>query len=189
MKTVDAESEVEGNGAADQSAWFCREIHPHDLRLKSYLRGAFPALRDVDDVVQESYLKVWRARMRRPIRSAKSFLYQVARHIAVDWVRRRRIVAEEALTDWALEAIVEDGICVAERACRSEEIAFLAQALHALPERCREVMILRQIQGFSQKEISIRLNISELTVQTHVVHGLRRLEKSLRRRFSDRIRP
>lgn len=42
--------------------WFTEHVHPHDAQLKAYLRGAFPAVRDVEDVVQESYLRVWRVR-------------------------------------------------------------------------------------------------------------------------------
>ena len=45
---------------------------------------------DVDDVVQESYLRVWKARTTRPIESAKAFLFTVARRLALDFVRRKR---------------------------------------------------------------------------------------------------
>jgi len=40
--------------------------------------------------------------------------------------------------------------------------------------------MLRQVEGLPQREIARRLGISELTVQTHVVNGLRRLEARLR---------
>jgi RNA polymerase sigma factor (sigma-70 family) len=50
-----------------QESWFAEEVHTHDSQLKSYLRSSFPALRDVDDVVQESYLRIWRRQLVRPI--------------------------------------------------------------------------------------------------------------------------
>jgi hypothetical protein len=40
--------------AANQFRWFMEEVQPHDDQLKGYLHGAFPSVRDVDDVVQES---------------------------------------------------------------------------------------------------------------------------------------
>jgi RNA polymerase sigma-70 factor (ECF subfamily) len=169
--------------------WFKDEVQPHGAQLRSYLRGAFPTVRDVDDVVQESYLRVWRARLERPIRSAKSFLFQVARHCAIDLVRRERVSPEVALPDLAALSVLDDGPGVAEVACTREELALLAQALLALPPRCREVMLLRQIEGLPQKEIARRLGLSELTVQTHVVNGLRRVEEFMRRRLEGRQLP
>ena len=46
-------------------------------------------------------------------------------------------------------------------------------ALRALPERCREVMLLRYLDGCSGKEISERLNISLGTVKGHLLKGVR----------------
>src|SRR5438876_12279709 len=60
------------------SRWFAAEVHAHERSLRAYLRGAFPSVRDVDDVVQESYVRVWKARLAHPIQSARSFLFQVA---------------------------------------------------------------------------------------------------------------
>jgi RNA polymerase sigma-70 factor (ECF subfamily) len=71
---------------------------------------------------------------------------------------------------------------VVEAACTQDELKLLAQAIHALPARCREIMILRQIEGVPQKEIAARLGLSVLTVQVHVVNGLRRLETYFRQR-------
>jgi RNA polymerase sigma-70 factor (ECF subfamily) len=81
-----------------------------------------------------------------------------------------------AIPDLAALPVMDGRPGVAEVACTNDELVLLAQAIHALPARCREVMIMRQIEGASQKEIARRLGISELTVQTHVVQGLRRIE-------------
>jgi RNA polymerase sigma-70 factor (ECF subfamily) len=96
---------------------------------------------------------------------------------------------EVALPDLAALSVLDDGPGVAEVACTREELALLAQALLALPPRCREVMLLRQIEGLPQKEIARRLGLSELTVQTHVVNGLRRVEEFMRRRLEGRQLP
>lgn len=174
--------------ARDETLWFTNHVQPHETRLKSYLRGSFPGVRDVDDLVQESLLRVWRARARRPIASAKSFLFSVARHLAIDQLRRQHVSPIDALPDADLPSVMYDGPDAAESACTREEIALLAQALADLPPRCREVMLMRQIEGIPQKEIARRLGLSELTVQTHVVNGLRRLEAVLLRRVAERVR-
>lgn len=172
---------------AAEARWFSDEVRPHELSLKAYLRGAFPAVRDVDDVVQESYLRIWRARLVHPIRSTKSFLFQVARHLALDLVRRGRVSPIDPVPDLAGLSVMDDRPGVAEVACSREELQLLARAIDALPARCRQIMILRQIESVSQKEIATRLGISVLTVQVHVVKGLRRIEQYFRRHGAGRL--
>lgn len=171
----------ERSPVAEQTRWFAEEVHAHDSALKSYLRRSFPTAReDVDDVVQESYLRVWKAQATHPIQSAKNFLFTVARRLAIDGLRRNKISPLVAIPDLAVLPVMDSRPGVAETACTNDELALLAQAIHALPARCREVMVLRQIQGVSQKEIARTLGVSELTVQTHVVQGLRRIEAFFR---------
>jgi RNA polymerase sigma factor (sigma-70 family) len=166
---------------AEHSRWFREEVHAHDGQLKAYLRGSFPAVRDVEDVVQESYLKIWKAKLARPIESTKSFLFQVARNLALDQVRRNRISPEIPCPEPAELFVTDSRPGVAEAACTAEELEFLARAIESLPGRCREVMVLRQIKGLPQKEIAAQLGLSVLSVQTYVVRGLRRMEEYMRK--------
>lgn len=166
----------------EHARWFATEVQPHGSSLKEYVRAAFPALGDAEDVVQESFLRLWRLRAATPIRSAKAFLFTVARNIALDSVRRSRNSPVFAVPDLAALSVMEEGTDVRGAASRSEEVALLAEALQSLPPRCREVIILRKFQHLPQKEVAARLGISELTVQEQVYRGLRQLEKILTKR-------
>lgn len=168
----------------EHNRWFVEEIHAHDSSLKVYLRGAFPAVRDVDDVVQESYLRIWRARMIRPIRCAKSFLFTVARHVALNALRRERHSPVMPVTDLRQLFVLDSRPDAATATVTAEEIECLVDAVDALPARCREIFILRRLQGVSQKDIAARLGLSEQTVQVQAARGLKRVAKQLRRRLS-----
>jgi RNA polymerase sigma-70 factor (ECF subfamily) len=61
-----------------------------------------------------------------------------------------------------------------------ERIRLLARAIAALPPQCAKVFILRKMQGMSQKEIAVRLNISVRTVENHVAVGLSRCRAFMR---------
>ena len=92
----------------EQSRWFAEEVQPHGASLKAYLRGSFPTVRDVEDVVQESYLRVWRAKMAGSVESARGFLFCAARNLAIDFLRQRRRSPLEALGDLAALDVIDD---------------------------------------------------------------------------------
>jgi len=160
----------------DATRWFTEEVQPNDPSLRAYLRRAFPSVRDVDDLVQESYVRIWRRHTTHPVQSARAFLFQVARRLAIDVVRRRRTSRIESVPDLAALPVAAAERSGVDAAILREEVELLTQAIHALPPRCREVMILRKIEGRSQREIAARLGLAEGTVQVHIVQGLRRLE-------------
>ena len=167
---------------ADPGRWFSEHVHSHDSSLKAYVRTSFPHLRDVDDVVQESYLRLWRARAAHPIQFGKAFLFTVARNVALNLLQRQRICPVLPVADLASLSVIDDKADVSEAACTREEISLLADGIEALPARCREVFILRRIKGVSQKEIASRLGISEQTVQVQVQRGVKHCAEFLRRR-------
>lgn len=166
----------------DQIRWFTEEVHAHESSLRSYLSRLFPTRRDVDDVVQESYLRIWKARSARPIQSAKTFLFRIARHIVIDSARRQRISPVETVNDLAELAVAEEQPSAVDTMGTAEDFDALTAAIDSLPARCREIIILRKLRGVPQKAIAAQLGISELTVQVQVYRGVKRLEEIMSRR-------
>ena len=107
---------------SDSARWFSEEAQPHGPALKDYIRRAFPSLRDVDDVVQESYLRLWRRHAEEPIRSARAFLFSVAQRIAIDGLRRRRRSPIDSFASLAELNIADDTPAVPEQLGEDEKI-------------------------------------------------------------------
>jgi RNA polymerase sigma factor (sigma-70 family) len=169
--------------AAEQesSRWFADEVRPHEPQLRSYLHGRFPAVRDVDDVVQESYLRIWKARAAHPIESAKGFLFTIARHLAIDVARKKQATLEVNWGDLAELPVVDEAPDAFERLSYQEKVSLLADMLAELPARCREIVILRKLRSLSQKEVAARLGLSERTVENQLARGMKRCIRILRR--------
>jgi RNA polymerase sigma-70 factor (ECF subfamily) len=162
--------------------WFAKEVQPHEAKLKSYLRSCFPSVRDVDDIVQESYLRVIRSPGLESIRCAKSFLFRVARNVALNTVRRNQISPIKDVGENATARVMDTGRDAAASASFSEVLDALAQALASLPARCQEITVMRKIHGVPQKEIAALLGISEKTVEEQVSRGVKRCALILRSR-------
>lgn len=170
---------------SDSARWFSEEAQPHGPALKDYIRRAFPSLRDVDDVVQESYLRLWRRHAEEPIRSARAFLFSVAQRIAIDGLRRRRRSPIDSFASLAELNIADDTPAAPEQLGEDEKIALLVAAIDALPARCREVVVLRKLHLLSQRETAARLGISEKGVENQLARGLERCRLWLRHRDAE----
>lgn len=165
-------------------------MHAHDASLKRYLSRSFPTVLDVEDLVQESYLRVWRRQLIRPISavsssvsaSVKGFLFQVARRLAIDTIRRARASPIDAVTEFSPSSVIDDTANTREAACTHQEFELVLEAIEALPASCREVLVLRRIRGLSPAETARALCISEETVHVHSRRGLQRVQATLRRR-------
>ena len=165
----------------DQSRWFTEEVLPHEQPLRSYLRHSLPSLADVDDLVQDCFARMMRAKTTGTIRSPKPLLFAIARNAVRDFIHRKGRAELIPITENTEVAVLAESDVV-ELVCRRQELALLAEAINALPERCREVLLLRKIKGLSQKEIAELLGIAEHTVEALAAKGTRRCAEFLRAR-------
>lgn len=167
----------------EQERWFKTEVQPHEAALRSWLRGQFPSLTDMDDLIQDAYLRVMQIRLDSPgkIYAAKAFLFAVARNLALDQLRHRQIVKFDAIGDVDESVMPDDFPHVADTVGRRQELQLLTEAVQSLPERCRQVITMRKIYGLPQKEIARQLGISEHTVEAQVGLGVKRCVEYLAR--------
>ncbi|MBL9190393.1 MAG: sigma-70 family RNA polymerase sigma factor [Opitutaceae bacterium] len=165
--------------APGESRWFAEEIRPHELELRAYLRGRFPMLHEVDDLVQETYARLLNARATGRATLTRGYMFVVARNLALDLIRRRRTVAIEFLGNVEELSVVEEGPDAAEVLSHEQELALLADAMRALPARCREILHLRRIEGLSHRAIAKRLGIAEGTVNAQLAIGVIRCRRYL----------
>lgn len=165
--------------------WFREQVKPHEPMLRAYLHRKFPQLSDVDDVVQESYLRLLRARIAGRLRSAKGFLFTTARNAALDFFRHKAVIPMEALTENIASAVYFHEANAAEAASLNQEIELLLQAMDTLPERCRHILILRRFHGLSHREICAQLGVTENVVEKQVSIGLKKCSAYLKKHGVD----
>jgi RNA polymerase sigma-70 factor (ECF subfamily) len=167
---------------ADHARWFTEQVQPYEPALRAYLHGRFPSLEDQDDIVQDTYARLLRAHAAGTIRHPKAFLFTTARNAALDFFRRKRGVSLNDVTHFDASTVLVDRPDAAELASRDQELEILAEAVRALPDRCRQVVMLRYMDGLAYKEIAVQLDISPETVKAQLAKGMRRCAEFFRER-------
>lgn len=138
-------------------------------------RFVFSGLRkreEAEDVVQESFARVWEKVRQIDYKTAKSYLYTTAYHLMIDETRRCQ----------RLTPI--DDCQIAERQSHvntcPDVSQILGKALATLPEIQRTVIVLRDYEGYSYQEIGDITNLTESQVKVYIFRGRTALKKQLK---------
>lgn len=165
---------AQGNtNAASDAQWFSEEIRPFEQQLRAYLHREFPTLRDTDDLLQESYVRMLGARRQGNIRCVRSYLFIVARNVAFSLFRKKRTSLEISVADFSHLNLADSANVIDEANARQHE-ALVVEAIDSLPARCREVMTLWLFEHLNNSEIANRLGIAEATVRIQLMKGAQR---------------
>ncbi len=132
---------------------------------------------DAEDITQEALLRLWRAAPDWRTGEAKvsTWLYRVTGNLCIDRARARR-------PNVALDAIAEpeDGAPGADdRMQEATRMAALQVALTSLPDRQRQAVVLRHIEGLSNPEIAGIMDMSVEAVESLTARGKRALALAL----------
>lgn len=165
-----------------ESEWFMQEVQPHAGKLKSYLQSSFPSVRDVDDVVQESFLQIWRVRAARPITSARGLLFTIARNVALNLAQRQRSAPVCTVGDLARVPAPDEQADAHESLSCEDKRRLLVEALATLPTRCRQVVVMCKLQRLPQREVARALGLSERAVESNVARAKERCIAYLHKR-------
>jgi len=145
--------------------------------IKKYLMRFLMSTDEIEDIVQEAFLRAWNFEKTQQIQSPKSFLFKVAKNIALTELLRKRNQIVQYVGDLHENDDFESGLSVETNYDINHKLGKLADIINTLPPQCRKVLVMRKVLGFSHKEIAARMNISTRTVEVHLTRGLRRCQE------------
>jgi RNA polymerase sigma factor (sigma-70 family) len=157
--------------------WFISEVLPTEGALMRYLRHNWRDAADWADLRQEVYARVYEAAQERLPESAPAFVLATARNLLIDRARRSQVVSIEAYAE--LNDLATDELTPDRHASGRAELRRMVDALEALPPRCRKVVVLRKVEGMSQREVAEEMGITEDTVEKQIAKGMRALADAL----------
>ena len=155
-----------------------------DLFLKNingyrkYLTKFLHANHDIDDVIQEAYLRIQKAESSTEVKSPKSFLFKIIRNLALTVITRNAKQMARYIEDFDESEVIDDKACPEKKQIAHQELyAFHEVVIAALPPQCRRVFVMRKAYGYTHKEIAKKLGISVSTVEKHLINGMKRYEQ------------
>jgi RNA polymerase sigma factor (sigma-70 family) len=132
---------------------------------------------DVEDIVQDTFVRLCNLKDQRAEKYNKSYLYTVARNISLDHLKRAEFNLADKVDVESDYPNIEHDSCF-EDALTNEKFGDLCRIVQNMPKQCRKVFVLRKVYGFSQQEIADKLGISVNTVSNHLVNGVKFFRKS-----------
>jgi len=159
--------------------WFMREVLPLEPMLTRFLHRNWRNEAEIGDLRQEAYARVYEAARRERPLLVKPFLFQVTRNLMIDRLRQQSVVSLESMADFDWLNVSDDQPSSENHVAARQELRLLQAALDALPPRCRQVVLMRKVEGLSQKEVAHQMGITVETVENQVAKGMRFLAQAL----------
>ncbi|WP_164974236.1 RNA polymerase sigma factor [Filimonas effusa] len=128
------------------------------------------------DLAQETFIKLWVNKEQLPdVIYFRSFLYTLARNLAIDHLRKKVFTANNE--DYLLAYFRDDAANPHENAEYHELEGLLNRAVNNLPPQMQQVFKLSRFEGLSHSEIAVRMNITRVTSKSYMVRALSAIRK------------
>lgn len=155
------------------------------LQIFSSLRGSLVRLvativppKEIEDIIQETYVRVCQVEQPSQIRCQRSFMLKVARNLAFDYVKKAETRLVSSVDNTELQAL-QDALDISDvdeiytKVVADREFSHFCEAVRRLPVQCRKVFVLKKVYGYTQKEIAEHLDLSESTIEKHIAYGIK----------------
>lgn len=158
------------------AAWVAREVLPHEHRVRQWLKRAGTSGEDADEIVQEAYCRLAMLDSVDHIDNGHAYFFSIVRNLLVRRLKRQRIVPLDTIAE--VDAWHDDRPSPEQMAAGRMDYAKALDMIGRLPERCRRIVQLRKIEGWSQRRIAEHLGTTEKAVEKQVWLGVRALREA-----------
>lgn len=193
---VDEERELVRLAQNGTESAFEELVRRHQHRVFGLVNSILRRREDVEDVAQQVFLKAFLAIKRFDLRAAFStWLYKITVNECWDYLRKKKVRPLTYESDMSQEQVSRlDQIVSADRPPeradeRAEVKEMLEWMLDKLPEQDRDLLVLKEIEGFSVRELSEILGLNVNTVKVRLFRVRAKLMDVYRRRVGPSGRP
>jgi len=153
----------------------------HNEFLKKFVARYLHNHYDIEDVVQETYLRAYSAESKQAVEHPKAFLFRIARNVALTKLTRKSRQITQYIDD-ASATNATDTVAPTDLELAAHELLGLyCEAIATLSDNCREVFLLRKIHGLSHKEIAARMSLSVSSIEKYLRHGIMTCDTYIRK--------
>ncbi len=144
----------------------------HESFLKRFLKRFLSRPQDIEDVVQDTYLKARCAEESRIISSPKAFLFRIARNEALKTLRKKSRRITDYIEDLESTELGSNEASAEDEVIARQRLGMFCQSVLEMTPRCRRVFLMCKVYGLSYRDIASQLGISVSGVEKHVARGL-----------------
>lgn len=134
--------------------WIAHVVQEHEQRLVMYVWRILGRLDLAQEVVQEAFLKLWKADQEKVELHAKAWLFRVCRNHAIDLIRKHKKLSENEVDEERLISEDPKDHSIEKRMIKQEEASHLLNEVRKLSQKHQEVLRLKFEEELSYKEIS-----------------------------------
>ena len=163
----------------DRLARFEQTILPHLDAAYNLARWLTRNEHDAEDMVQEAYLRAFKFFNTFHGLDGRSWLLSIVRNVCYTWLQQNRAQELTTMFDEETHSVDGDTSNPATLMLQSDDQQIVRQAVEELPVEFREVVVLRDLEGFSYNEIAEVAKIPLGTVMSRLARARERLKQLL----------
>jgi len=165
--------------ATEQTDRFERALLPHLDSAYNLARWLVRDVHDAQDLVQEAYLRALTFFAGFHGEDGRSWLLAIVRNTCYDWLRKNRPAGQILDHERDVDLLVDEAPGPEAMQLRDAERRLIQDCLERLPAEFREVLVLRELEEMSYKQVSTVTGLPIGTVMSRLSRGRRRLQMML----------
>jgi RNA polymerase sigma factor (sigma-70 family) len=153
-------------------------VAPFKDKLYRYALKILRDSLDAEDVIQELLIKVWQRKEQfDQIENKEAWCMTVTRNLSIDKIRARKQSSQD-ISEYHF--IADHGATPDVQTEDKESLKIVMDVLNSLPENQKEIIHLRDIEGYTYKEISELIGLSEDQVKVNLFRARQKLKEKLK---------
>jgi RNA polymerase sigma-70 factor (ECF subfamily) len=163
----------------DERVRFEQALLPHLGAAYNLARWLTRDDHDAEDVVQEAYLRALKFFGGFHGADGRTWLLAIVRNTCYTWLQKKRAHGPATSFDEEIHGVEAEALNPATLLLQKEHQRSVRQAVEELPTDLREVVVLRELEGLSYKEIAAIADIPLGTVMSRLARARERLQQRL----------